>query len=140
MCAPSFYPGFTSVNAESNSSLRLLRCSLAHLHKQKHYNLILPKVVFPCASICFSLSCCHTLAQHECFRVCACVLGRGYPSQTVPSASNSLVYLSLDRRAAAACPQVSELPALRTSWEEQGGRRSEGREGGRESASVFIWG
>lgn len=52
--------------------------------------------------------------------VCACLfLSRGHPSQTVPSAGNSLVYLSLDQRAAAACPQVSKHPALRTSWEEQ---------------------
>ncbi len=122
-CAGSFCPGFTSAkrwieHCTFSSSTTALFCLKWFF-----------QWVCPCASICFPLPCCHTwhsasVCGFPCVCVHACLYRRqGHPSQTVPSASSSLVYLSLDQRAAAACPQVSKQPALRMSWEEQEERR-----------------
>lgn len=138
-CARSFCP---SANAESNTARTPPLWPNPPPKTKNTAALLCLKWFFqwfcPCASICFPPSMqpyFGTVRMCVDFRVCvhACLYRRqGHPSQTVPSASNSLVYLSLDQRAAAACPQVSKQPALRTSWEEQEDK------GG--SASVFIRG
>lgn len=134
-CAPSFCPSFTSVN-KLNTAPSPSPCPSPPPETKKHHSLVLPKVVSP-----MSLSVCEYLfspsmlpyfgAVRGCPCVCVCTHARlyprqGHPSQRVPSVSNSLVYLSLDQRAAAACPQVSEQRALRTSWEEQEEEEEEG--------------
>lgn len=102
--APSFCPSFTPAKAELNTTA----VALPATKNKKNNRHVVPKVIFP-----MSLSMCEYLFFSSMLpnfstvcgfqRVRACVyLRQGHPSQTVPSACNSLVYLSLDQRAAAA--------------------------------------
>lgn len=75
--------------------------------------------VCPCVAVCpfYAPILWHSVRMcgFQCVRAC---MRQSHQSQTIPSASNSLVYLSFDQRAAAACPQVSRQLVHRMSWEE----------------------